>query len=279
MFSASQNAAIRWCSLAGYTFNAPIVILTSEIFKIVFASAICIAALNKTPFPGPIRWGFSVNAGLYVVTNTLTFFILRNLDVSLYTVLSQHKMLFVLFLSTILLKKTYTVLQWAACMLVAIGIMAAQYSRVQDDHKQVNGTIAGLIITQGLCSAFSSIWIEKMMKQDKCDTSVFYTFLTDSLQMYIFSLPIYVIMAYLDLSTHTLPGTLTLALAINGACSGLFVGSILKYFSATVRALVHGGTVVISLILGHVLFYEHIGLTEACGAICVIGGIVMFSFF
>lgn len=277
-FSVSHNVAVRWCSLAGYTYNTPAVILATELCKIAVASVICIGWFRQTPVPGPIRWGFSVNAGLYAVTNVLTFTIVAQLDISLYTVLIQHKMLFVLLLSTIVLQRAYTVSQWGACMLVAIGIMLTQYSPVGGEHNHLDARLAGLIAVQGFCSSLSGVWIEKMMKEEgDRDTSLLYTFLTDSLQMYVFSLPVYIAMVCMGSSTHTLPAMPTMALAINGACCGLFVGSIFKYFSATVRALVHGAVVIATMAVGVAFFAEQVGSADAGGASLVVAGIVLFQ--
>ena len=92
-FSVSQSLAIRWINTVGYNLDANVMVLSTEVTKILLVCSLCMVWFRKTPFPGPVRWGFAVNALLYAVTNTLTYLILERADLTTYLVLSQQKFL------------------------------------------------------------------------------------------------------------------------------------------------------------------------------------------
>lgn len=311
-FSVSQNLAIRWLNIQGYKLDANFMALATEICKIVIVCILCYGCLRKTPFPGPIRWGFMMNAILYVLVNVLTYVILESIDAGLYMVLVQHKVLLVVFLSTIVFKRSYSRMQWVACVLLMLGIMLAEYKKISTDSVESANIFAVLLIfVQGLCSSFSGVWIEKMMKRqsvpekpkpqkpdpqedEECVPFVetakdegimakmraddkFYDFLTDSCQMYIMGLPFLLMLAITSSGTHTLTAGYSLGLMVNGACTGLFVGSIFKYCSATVRSLVQGATVIVAVWLSAAFLNETLTMELALGTVCVVGGILLFN--
>ena len=282
-FSVSQSLVIRWFNTLGHNIDANTMVLMTELCKIAIVSTLCRGWLHKSPFPGPVQWGFAVNALLYIGTNLLSYVILESIDVGLYMILIQHKVLLVVGLSSIVLKRSYTRMQWFACVLLMLGIVLAQYrlnGAKQSEHP-IRTSILVLVVVQGLCSSFSGVWMEKMMKRDDdLDTEPrdpLYDILTDSLQMYGFSLPFYVALASNSFGTHTLPILPSIFLVINGACCGLCIGSIFKYYSAAVRTFVQGATVILSVWISVVLLNEHLSWGLGFGTVCVVGGIVVFQ--
>lgn len=276
-FSVSQNIAIRWLNTQNYTLNASGLVMATEICKIAIASAVCVGWLKKPAFPRPIRWGFVVNSALYTITNVLTYSILAEIDVGLYTVLAQHKILLVMGLSSVFFARTYTPVQWGSSLILMAGIMLTQAEKVSTTNAPNLGALA-LIFVQGLCSSFSSIWIEKMMKRTEENDNMFYTFLTDSIQMYAFGLPFYAVLFYASTAQHTLPPGPSTALVVNGALCGIFIGSIFKYYSATLRTFVQGMTVVICFAADIILFSKQLKISEFVGAFCVLAGNLIFVF-
>jgi len=309
-FHVSQNLAIRWFNIEGHRLDANFMALATEICKVFIVCILCRGWLHKTPFPGPIRWGFMVNALLYIGTNILTYVILESIDAGLYMVLIQHRILLVVFLSTVVFKRSYSRIQWFACLLLMFGIMLAEYKKTfTDSEHDTKFSAVLLILAQGLCSSFSGVWIEKMMKRQSIQSgkkapepqkeeeqlsfiekekhggilaeimadNTFYDFLTDSCQMYLMSVPFYGLLTLTSTGTHTLPVVPSLALVVNGACVGLFIGSIFKYSSATVRSFVQGAVVIVAVWLSAAFLHETLTMELALGTVCVVGGILLFN--
>ena len=277
-FSVSQNIAIRWFNTVGYKIDANAIVLMTELCKICMVCTLCRVWLHKSPTPGPVRWGFAVNALLYIGTNLLSYILLESIDVGLYTILLQHKVLLVVGLSSLVLKRSYSWMQWFACVLLMFGIVLSRGGGDVSNERLIPGSILVLVVVQGLCSSFSAVWMEKMMKrEDAMDRDPIYDFLTDSLQMYVFSFPCYVALASTSFGSHTLPINPSMLLVLNGACCGLFIGSIFKYYSATVRTFVQGTTVIISVWVSFVLLNERMSWGLVIGTVCVVGGGVTFQ--
>ena len=135
-----------------------------------------------------IRWGFLVNALLYALVNTLAFYIPNIIEPAIYAVLIQHKMLWVVVFSSLILQRQFKPVQYVALFAVCWGCM---FVKMSDTGGDISAGAILMIITQGICSSLSSIWIEKMMKtetraivSEDPKKQKLYWFLADSLQMY-----------------------------------------------------------------------------------------------
>ena len=262
--------------MAGYKIDGNATVLMSELLKMCMIVSLCHLWLKKTPFPGPTRWGFSVNALLYIGTNILSYIILESVDAGMYMILLQHKVLLVVALSSVAFQRSYTWTQWLGCLMLMAGIALVLLK--PDGSRTVRPRVLVLVLVQGLCSSFSGVWMEKMMKRSEdAEADAFYDFLTDSLQMYAFSLPCYAALATTSVGTHTLPMLPSAALVVNGACCGLFIGSVFKYYSAAVRTFVQGAAVVLSVWMSVVLAWQVATWRLAAGTLLVVGGIGAFS--
>jgi drug/metabolite transporter (DMT)-like permease len=119
------------------------------------------------------------------------------IEPSIYSVLIQHKLIWVVVFSLILLKKSFGVQQYVSLIVVCYGCMLVKMSNIDGD---ISAAAVVLIIVQGICSSLPSVWIEKMMKvEDRPKVSEdeskqkLYWFLSDSFQMYMFGIPIFLV--------------------------------------------------------------------------------------
>ena len=90
------------------------------------------------------------------------------------------------------------------------------------------------------------------------------------------SLPFYIALAATSFGSHTLRILPNVALVINGACCEMFIGSVFKYYSATVRTFVQGATVILSVWISVALLKERMTWGLGFGTVCV-GGIMAFQ--
>ena len=250
---------IRHISLL-YVFNASFYLLIVETTKML-TCFICMNCIKRRKMH--IRWGFVVNSLLYALVNTIAFYVPTIIEPAIYAVLIQHKMLWVVMLSTLMLQREFKPVQYVALFAVCWGCMLVKMSNKGGD---ISAGAVLMIITQGICSSLSSIWIEKMMKTEQRpivssdpQKQKLYWFLADSLQMYMFGIPIYAASAYLNPRPVSLPFPYALALVGVGTIQGLSLGAVFVYYNSVVRSIISAVVIVILAIL-HGVFSTQIVL-------------------
>ena len=235
-----------------YTYNVAFILLMIECVKLLICA--CVTRYINREQPFQVRWGFIVNAGLYSVVNFLTYQITSMIEPSIYSVLIQHKLIWVVVFSLILLKKSFSVQQYISLIVVCVGCMLVKMSNVDGD---ISAAAICLIVLQGICSSLASVWIEKMMKVDDRpkvsedeSRQKLYWFLSDSFQMYMFGVPIYLVGSFSADQSIDIPMSLGFALVAVGVLQGLALGAVFVYHSSVVRSLV-AAVVIVLLAVEH----------------------------
>ena len=261
---------VRHLSLI-YDFNASFYLLLIEICKMLLC-LVCMDFIKRRKVQ--IRWGFLVNALLYALVNTLAFYIPNIIEPAIYAVLIQHKMLWVVLFSSVLLQREFDILQYVALFCVCWGCMIVKFDDASGD---ISAGAILMILTQGVASSLSSVWIEKMMKMEQRaivskdpKTQKLYWFLADSLQMYLFGIPIYAISACLNPHPVSLPFPYALALVGVGTVQGLSLGAVFVYYNSVVRSIISAVVIVILAVL-HGVFSTQIVLGIAFTLMGVLG--------
>ena len=262
---------VRHLSLL-YTFNASFYLLIIEFCKMLLC-LVCMNCIKRHKMQ--IRWGFLVNALLYALVNTLAFYIPNIIEPAIYAVLIQHKMLWVVVFSSLILQRQFKTLQYVALFAVCWGCMLVKMS---DTGGDISAGAVLMIIVQGVASSLSSIWIEKMMKTEtraivstEPKTQQLYWFLADSLQMYMFGIPIYAASAILNPHQINVPFSYALALVGVGTIQGLSLGAVFVYYNSVVRSIISAVVIVILAVL-HGVFSTQIVL----GIAFVVLGVVAY---
>jgi len=257
-------------SRISFPFNAQFYLLLVEITKLLVA-ACCMCCIKKQKIK--FRWGFIVNALLYAAVNSLTYFILSSTQPSVYSVLNQHKIIWVVIFSLILLKKTFSKQQYIALAMVCSGCILVKMS---DAGVHVSVFSVCLIIVQGICSSLSSVWIEKMMKvtdrphvSDNIQHQKLYWYLADSVQMYCFGIPIYACAAIMNKNTIVIPDYYALLILVVGTVQGLSLGAVFVYHSSVVRSLISAVVIVILAV-----YQNEYSLKVVTGIVLVVTGVV-----
>ena len=242
----ASNLLIRYAD-EHYTYNVAFILLMIECVKLLICA--CVTRYINREQPFKVRWGFIVNAGLYSVVNFLTYQITSMIEPSIYSVLIQHKLIWVVVFSLILLKKSFSIQQYISLVVVCFGCMLVKMSNIDGD---ISAGAIFLIVFQGICSSLASVWIEKMMKvKDRPKVSEdeskqkLYWFLSDSFQMYMFGIPIYLLGSFSSKQEIYIPMSLGFALVVVGVLQGLSLGAVFVYHSSIVRSLVAAMVIVI----------------------------------
>lgn len=273
--STCLNLLLKFTS-KHYVYSIPFILLVVEISKLFISlgGMLCISRQRKNC---PVRFGFIVNSFLYAVVNYLSHVITKTMPVSIYSVLINHKLVWVVLFSIFILKKSFSMKQYVALILVCSGCML---TKMTVNTGQVSEIHFLLILLQGICSSLSSVWIEKMMKiserpvvSENSSNNKFYWFLFDSFQMYLFAIPIYIVGAY---TSHTSKTTLPMELFIMviglSILNGMSLGAVFVYHSSIVRSIV-AAVVIILLALDHGVFTIYI----VSGVGLVLVGIIGWS--
>lgn len=234
-----------------------LLLLSTEVCKVCIAFLICSIYCKTYPTFTPFRWTFVIASFCYMLVNTLSWWLLQQKqNIGLYFLLLQHRMLWILLFSVILLRKSCNVKQIASVILVLVGIFLAASGDDSENFSFIsfNANYIALIFLQGAISAFASVWLEFMMKVErnieKNDSAQkLYWFLNDSIHMYIIGLPFYLAAYYFRSSTtHTLSYETSAMICIFNALEGIMLGSIFVYYSAIWRGF-QGALVIIILFL------------------------------
>jgi len=152
--------------------------------------------------------------------------------------------------------------------------MLVKMSNIDGD---ISAAAIFLIIFQGICSSLASVWIEKMMKvEDRPKVSEdeskqkLYWFLSDSFQMYMFGIPIYLVGSFSDREAIDIPMSLGFLLVVIGVLQGLSLGAVFVYHSSIVRSLV-AAIVIVILAVEHGVYSVEIVSGIALVVLGVIG--------
>ena len=266
----ASNLIIRYAS-EHYMYNISFLLLMIECVKLLICA--CVTRYINSEHPFQVRWGFIVNAVLYSVVNFLTYQTTSMIEPSIYSVLIQHKLIWVVIFSKVLLQKSFTVQQYVSLVVVCVGCMLVKMSNIDGD---ISATAICLIIIQGLCSSLASVWIEKMMKvedrprvsEDESRQKV-YWFLADSFQMYMFGIPIYLVGSFSDREAIDIPMSLGFALVAVGVLQGISLGAVFVYHSSVVRSLV-AAMVIGLLAIEHGVYSVEI----VFGIVLVVSGVI-----
>lgn len=244
--SVASNLMVRYAS-ENYKFNVTFILLMIECLKLLICA--CVTRYINREQQFTIRWGFVVNALLYSVVNVLTYEITSEIEPAIYYVLIQHKLVWVVFFSLILLKKSFSLQQYISMSLVCGGCILVKMSNAKGE---ISSLVFSLVILQGICSSLSSVWIEKMMKSeerpkvsDNESHQKLYWFLSDSFQMYMFGIPIYLFGAFSTEQDIDIPMSLGFCLVGIGVLQGLSLGAVFVYHSSVVRSLVSAVVIVL----------------------------------
>jgi drug/metabolite transporter (DMT)-like permease len=275
--STCLNLLLKFTS-KHYVYSIPFILLVVEISKL-FISLGGMLWISRQRKNCPVRFGFIVNSFLYAIVNYLTHIITQTMPVSIYSVLINHKIVWVVLFSILILKKSFSMQQYVALILVCSGCML---TKMTVNSGQVSaGSTYVLILFQGICSSLSSVWIEKMMKiterpivSENPSNNKFYWFLFDSFQMYLFAIPIYIVGAYTahNTSKTTLPMELFVMIISLSILNGMSLGAVFVYHSSIVRSII-AAVVIIVLAIDHGIFTIYI----VSGVVLVLVGSIVWS--
>jgi drug/metabolite transporter (DMT)-like permease len=252
--------------------NNNLLLLCTECIKIIFVYVGMIHVCNKMPVLRPFRWKFIVNSLCYVITNSVSWWLLENMSASSFYTLTQHKILWVVLLSMYFLKKTYSSKKWFAILLILCGSIANRIEHITADSMR----FVPIIVLMSIISSFSGVWMERMMKRPRKksdDEDRLYYFLNDSLHMYILGIPMYMFnYYYTHQNEHTLGLTYSGLFCVSNALQGVCIGTLFMWYSSVWRPMQ------ISLVIAILMVIEHVSsIANWLSIVFILSGLYLWS--
>ena len=115
---------------------------------------------------------------------------------------------------------------------------------------------------------------QRPIASEDAKTQKLYYFMADSLQMYMFGIPIYAVSAFLNPRPINIPFQYAMALIAAGVIQGLSLGAVFVYYNSIVRSIISAVVIIILAVL-HGVFSTQVVLGIAFVLSGVIGYVVV----
>eukprot|EP01060_Flectonema_neradi_P037352 TRINITY_DN7495_c0_g1_i1.p1 TRINITY_DN7495_c0_g1~~TRINITY_DN7495_c0_g1_i1.p1 ORF type:complete len:312 (+),score=24.33 TRINITY_DN7495_c0_g1_i1:82-1017(+) len=113
-----------------------------------------------------------VPAACYTLASSFIYYALANMEVTLFQVCTQSKVLITAGWSIVLLERKFSSSKWIALFALAIGISLCSYqgatSKKSDDSKREQRILFGLfsVFISSMSASFGGVYFEKLLKKD-----------------------------------------------------------------------------------------------------------------
>ena len=113
-----------------------------------------------------------VPAACYTLASSFIYYALANMEVTLFQVCTQSKVLITAGWSIVLLEKQFSTTKWIALFALAVGISLCSYqgatSKKSDDSKREQRILFGLfsVFVSSMSASFGGVYFEKLLKKD-----------------------------------------------------------------------------------------------------------------
>ena len=228
----------------------------------------------------------SVPAVCFTLQNFLLFISLEHLDVMTFQILSQSKLLFAALFSISLLRKSISLLQWIALLVLCSGVLLAQYDSIQGKAQKHHKDEANakyllgcvLCVLSGLSSSFAGVYFEKVVKTTAPSLAI------RNIQLGLFGIPL---CALYTAATDGLPlpeeekslGYFIWGLVAVHAGGGLLVAAVVKYADNILKGFATACAIIATGLWGAVFQDYHPSATFLVGCLLVTVSIIMYQIF
>ena len=279
-------------------------ILVSEIFKLVMSFLLELTSqtgvantfkthlvdrpveMFKMAFPALLYWG----------SNTLLYVAISNLEVPIFQVFYQAKLVVTAIVSVVMLGRRYVARQWICLVVisVAVSILALEEAMVKTTTIQSTKTtdakalVVGLMAVASACflSAFAGVYFEKVLKKE---TDKDQTDLPPSLWMRNIQLAAFSIIVALANSAFIEGTTNQSKLFLHGftpyvwcqvllfAGGGLLVSAVIKHADNVLKGLATGISVLLSSLLSMIIYHTPLSISYAACAVATVTSVYYFN--
>jgi len=222
----------------------------------------------------------SVPALCYTAQNNLQFVAASHLGAELLQLLYQTKTLSTAIFGVIILAKTLRCNQWCALSVLVVGVVMAQSSQSKGGIGSSHGSMVGVTAALGvsICSGFASVYLEKILKEDKTSLMV------RNVQLCLFSIPLQLFAVYQrDWDKVQTQGwmvgfcTSTWLVVCMFAFGGLLVAVVIRFADNNLKNLAMALAILLSCMASIPLFGFQPNAIFGCGGALVCLSIFMYA--
>ena len=225
----------------------------------------------------------TVPAIIYTVQMALLYVGLENVSAAIGQVTYQTKILFTALCSVLLLKRQLSPNQWLALLILMIGVVCVQ--DLTGSKKQLGKSgqqpILGLaaFLVAALCSAFASVYLEKMLKSGRAPS-----LWLRNIQLAVHGT--WVAACIIRFRRDPRIATDGLFYGMNGliwfsifwqASGGLIVALTIKYAGNLLRCFAQAGAIILVAVTSHSMFGFAIGPLFGVGSVLVMAAIFLYG--
>ena len=278
---------LRYCRTAPESRQDPaaVLVLLAEVLKLV-ACVFCVL-VTRGGLAGLLDeldahiWRrkldtlkLAVPSGCYAFCNNLQFVAAQNLSAVMLHMVERTKVPATACLSIIILHRSLRPNQWAALLLIVVGVSLAQ-----SGHAEAAVTLPGTNVLIGMCAAlgvsfvssFSGVWVELVLKSSETSLAL------RNIQLALFSIPLQLLTClYLG---HPLLATLSWiswVMIVNLAFAGLLIAAIMRFADNNLKNLAQALAAILSALISIPLFGFQPNVTFIVGAALVIGSAFLY---
>uniref|UniRef100_A0A915DID6 Uncharacterized protein n=1 Tax=Ditylenchus dipsaci TaxID=166011 RepID=A0A915DID6_9BILA len=257
------RAAHKHAEVSKQQFLGSTTVFTTEVLRICMCCAYLCFSHGSIKILSSELWNTFVNnkretikvcipALIYVIQNNLYFFALKHVEATLFSITYQMRILTTALLSVVLLKRVFSLVQWAALFISLLGVILVTISSQQSRHLEASddseekrkSQLIGLTTIFVMCwtSAFAGVYLERC-----------------------YYLPFSVLTMFNDGAVIQEHGTiyygwtwLVWTISISSAFSGILVAAVMKYADNIKKSYSNsislGGTAFLSIAFGDTQF-------------------------
>jgi len=271
----------------------------SEIVKFLLSLTLCIATTSKRADDKvPKEYSSNTNtiflsaipSAMYFISNNLNFIIIRELGASNFQLLNNLKILSTALCHRLIMSITLTAIQYRMLIVIMLGCMVSQTSqnfgsRGCDDPnillKQPRINIGYVYMFFNIfLGAFSSVFCEKVLKQDKSDLNFQNTLLYSWGVVFASISLFYCNTGKVDLNDlfegHSV---FSFALVCSYAFSGIAVSAVLKLTDSFTKTFVSIGSTFFVTFASALWFGESLSVAQIIGCVVVAIGLDTYQDF
>lgn len=268
-----------------------VAVLFAELLKLVFClCAVCwseggplsaLARLDTDIWQRKLNTlKVSVPALCYTAQNNLQFVAASHLGAELLQLLYQTKTLSTAIFGVVILAKTLRCNQWCALSVLVVGVVMAQSSQSKGGSLTQGNNMVGVLAALGVsvCSGFASVYLEKILKEDKTPLMV------RNVQLCLFSIPLQLLAVYQrDWAKVQSRGWMvgfcpsTWAVVCMFAFGGLLVAVVIRFADNNLKNLAMALAILLSCLASVPLFGFQPNAIFGGGAALVVASIFLYA--
>ncbi|CAN6445778.1 unnamed protein product [Victoria cruziana] len=286
--TSSQAILIAWSRKAGkYDYSVTTANFLVEALKCALSLLALAKIWNSDGVTEDNRLGTTVDevkvypipAALYLIKNLLQYYIFVYVDAPSYQILKNLNIISTGVLYRIILKKKLSEIQWAAFLLLCVGVTTAQLNSSSDHVLQTPFQGWIMAIVMALLSGFAGVYTEAIIKKRpsrNINVQNFY--------LYIFGMVFNVAAIFIQDFDDVLNkgffhgySLITTCMILNHALSGIAVSMVMKYADNIVKVYSTSVAMLFTAVVSVFLFNYHLSLAFFLGSTVVSVSIYLHS--